>query len=370
MTEPKHVAQSIQVILSNPLVLAILDRKSEIYPVCDEVLEWWNYDLFARKPSPALDEYGIFKGTDLDLACFMYALAGRGAVINIPTYKAHTQTKKRTDQELKSKYNRHGELLNVGANKAFFSFNINVMDQNVIGEDKVGDFRTFSLTGKDGEWYEGWKEIQFEPSLKENRFLTESKLWTENKIVFKNFIHPNRWTSFFGHHYVITKMLELRLTDQAAFMNTEVKRILADGVKFPETGDKPASHDYVYGEGVQKRFPAFEAMIYTPKTFIKGDYHFYPETQKGLLAAYGDRKELMRVISKLRFMTRASEYAHFQSPDRMPAWFKNVKWEDDFVIPGKKNKWQRLKLFQPAVGEQSVSILKRTFMKSARVSAD
>ncbi len=369
MTEPKHIAQSIKTILENQIVLVILNRKLEIQPVCEEVLGWWNYDLFKRKPSPAYDEYGIFKGTDLDLACFMYALAGRGAVINIPTYKAHTQTKKRVDQELKSKYNRHGELLSVGANKAFFSFNINVMDQNIIGEDKVGDYRTFSLTGKDGEWYEGWQTIQFEPTLKENRFITESKMWSGNRVVFNNFIHPNRWTSFFGHHYVITKMLEGRLTDQAAFMNTEVKRIQAAGVNFPSSGEKPQSHDYAYGDGVQKRFNAFEAMIYTPETFITGSYHIYPETQKGLVAAYNDRKDLMKVITKLRFMTRASEYAHYTNPDRMPAWFKNVKWEDDFVMPGKKIKWQRLKLFQPKVGEHSVSILKRTYTKSARVAA-
>ena len=369
MTAPKHVAQSIQTIFTNPMVLQILNRKSDITPVCEEVLGWWNYDLLSRKPSPAYDDYGIFKGTDLDLACFMYALAGRGAVINIPTYKAHTQTKQRTDQQLKSKYNRHGELLSVGANKVFFSFNINVMDQNVVGEDKVGDYRTFSITGKDGEWYDGWQTIQFEPTLKENRFITESKLWSGHQIVFKNFIHPNRWTSFFGHHYVITKMLEDRLTDQAAFMNTEVKRIQAAGIKFPPKGDKPESHDYAYGDAVQKTFDAFEAMIYTPKTFIEGDYEFYPETQKGLTTAYGDRKALMKVISRLRFMTRASEYAHYKNPDRMPAWFKNVKWEEDFSIPGKRIKWQRLKLFQPKVGEQSISILKRQYQKSARVAA-
>ncbi|MCK5600565.1 hypothetical protein KAR91_01780, partial [Candidatus Pacearchaeota archaeon] len=72
----------------------------------------------------------------------------------------------------------------------------------------------------------------------------------------------------------------------------------------------------------------------------------------------------------LRFMTRASEYAHYRNSDRMPAWLKNVAWEEDFVEPGKRTKWERLKLFQPKVGEQSVSILKRTFVKSATVSAD
>jgi hypothetical protein len=108
-------------------------------------------------------------------------------------------------------------------------------------------------------------------------------------------------------------------------------------------------------------------MIYTPDVCIQGDYNFYPETQDGLINAYSRRKQIMKVISKLRFMTRASEYAHFKHPERMPHWLQNVKWEDDFTIPGKRIKWQRLKLFQPKVGEFSVSILKRTFEKSARV---
>ncbi len=369
MTEPKHVAQSLKTIMENPLVTTILDHSANIQPVIEEVLSWWNYDLFARKPSPAYNDYGIFKGTDLDLACFMYALAGRGAIINIPEYESHTQRKTREDQQLKSKYNRNGELLSVGANKHFWSFNINIIDQNVIGEDKVGDYRTFSLTGKDGEWHKGWRTIQFEPTLKENRFITENKLWSGHKIVFKNFIHPNRWTSFFGHYYVITKMLLERLTDQAKFMNSEVKRLQEAGVKFPMV-DGPKSHSYDYGKGVSQKFVAFEAKIYIPKLFIENDYNLYPESQRGLLTAYNTRKEFNKTISALQFMARASEYAHYTNPDRMPAWLKNVVWEKDFVEPGKRTNWERLKLFQPKVGEQSVSILKRTYTKSATVSAD
>ena len=372
MTEPKYVASSLTTLLENPLVLSILERTSNLLPVIREVDSWWNYDLFARKPSAAYDDYGIFQGTNLDLACFMYALAGRGAVINIPTYKAHTKTKIRKDQMLKSKDNRHGELLSVGANKNFFSFNINIMDQNVIGEDKVGDYRTFSLTGKDGEWYPGWQTINFEPSLKENRFITENKLWSGNKIVFSDFIHPNRWTSFFGHHYVISKLLITRLEDQAKFLNGEVKRMKAAGINFP-AGDGPKTYATSYGKSKQEKFTAFECKIHMPSAHITGEYEqidLTHLTQADLVAAYRDRKEMVKVISALRFMTRASEYAHFKNPDRMPAWLKNMGWETGFVEPGKRTEWDRLKLFQAAVGEHSVSILKRTYQKSATVSAD
>jgi len=369
MTAPKYVATSLKTILDSPMVQDILNRSSNIQEkAVPEAVSWWGYDLFNRKPSPAYDEYGIFKGTDLDLACFMYELAGRGAVINIPYYKAHSQTKIREDQQLKSKANRHGELINVGANKDFFNFNINIIDQNVIGEDKVGDFRTFSLTDKDGTWYDGWHTIQFEPTLKENRFITENALWSGNRIVFRHFIHPNRWTSFFGHHYVVTKMLIDRLVDEASHLNKEVKRIQETGVSFPE-GDGPKSYNYEYGDTVSKTFVGFNAMVYIPEQKYSGEYPKYPDTQEGLLAAYQKRKALNNVISRLRFMTRASEYAHYTNSERMPAWIKNVQWEDGFKMPRKRIEWQRLKLFQDKVGEHSISILKRTFTKKARVAA-
>jgi len=369
MTAPKYVAGTLTSILENPMVICILNRRGKMEDVIMEALSWWDYDLFKRKPSPAYTEYGIFKGTDLDLACFLYALAGRGAIINIPFYKAHTQTKLREDQQIKSKANRHGELLSVGANKNFFSFNINIIDQNVIGEDKVGDYRTFSLTDKTGEWYDGWRTIQFEPTLKENRFITENSLWAGHKIVFKNFIHPNRWTSFFGQHYVISKMLIERLEDEAKFLNKEIKRLLTAGVTFPDS-EGPKSYSYNYGESKQEKFSAFECKIHVPATHIEGEYIPCEENRQALLNVYKTRESYNKAIRKLRFMTRASEYAHYKNPARMPVWLKNVKWESGFIEPGKRTDWDRIKLFQPKVGEHSVSILKRTYQKSATVSGD
>jgi hypothetical protein len=369
MTEAKTISKKIQTILENPIAKTILDRSSDISIAIPEVKGWWGYDLFNRKPSPAYNEYGIFTGTDLDMACFLYSLAGRGAVINIPEYKARTQSATRKDQVLKSKYNRNGELLEVLANKDLFTFNIRVMDQNVIGEDKVGDFRTFSLTKEDGSWYEGWKTIQFEPTLKENRFITENKLWTGNQIIFNNFVHPNRWTSFFGVHYLITKLMIERLEDEVGFLSSEVKRLLEAGIEFPKTSDAPVKHEYTYGNKVSKKFQAFQVKLHIPAAKLKGDYELFEATQENLVKAYGLKKDLTRTITKLRFMTRATEYAHYMNQDRFPSWMKNVQWEDGFVEPGKRTKWQRLKLFQDKVGEHSISILKRTFEKSVQVAA-
>ncbi|MFW9871488.1 MAG: hypothetical protein ACFFG0_00090 [Candidatus Thorarchaeota archaeon] len=372
MTQPKYISQALKGILENPVVQCILDRSCNLDAAIETVKSWWGYNLMTRKPSSAYDQYGIFKGTDLDLACFLYELSGRGAVINIPTYKAQSRSTKRKDQQLASKFNRNGKVVGVEANKNFFSFSVKIIDQNVIGEDSVGDFRNFSLTDKLGDWYSGWQRIEFTPTLKENRFITENNLWTGNKIIFKNFIHPNRWTSFFGHHYVITKMLMERIEDECKFLNTEVKRMQAAGIEFPE-GEGPGSFEREYGEGVQKTFPAFEAKIYIPSTKISGDYTMVDEMSAEVMVEhYNRRKKLLySVLPALRFMTRASEYAHYKNPERMPAWIKNVKWEDGFKIPPRgRVEWQRLKLVQPAVGEHSISILKRSFEKSATVGAD
>jgi len=244
------------------------------------------------------------------------------------------------------------------------------MDQNVIGGDKVGVYRTFSLTDYDGTWYPGWQRIEFVPTLNENKFITENKLWSGNRIVFSNFAHPNRWTSFFGQYYVISKLMIERITEEAKYLNSEVKAMVKEGIEFP-SGRGPVTHEYgEAGETKSVSFNAFESKIYIPDLGLKGEFLKVEHNQKKLVEIYEKRKNLNRVKEGLTFMTRATEYAHFIAQDRMPAWIQNAEWEDGFVEPGKRTKWSRLKLFQPKVGEHSVSILKRTYSKAARVDID
>lgn len=371
MTQPKHVAQSLMTLLVNPLVLDTLDKTKDIEPVAQEAIGFWNYDLFSRSPSSAYNDYGVFKGTDLDLACFLYALVGRNAVINIPRYKSATVRTERADQQLTSAANRHGRLMGVKANKDFWKFNISMIDENVIQEDKVGDWRTFSLTDYDGSWYGGWDIIEFVPTLNENKFITENKLWSGHKIYFTNFIHPNRWTSFFGHHYVISKLVVDRLAEEVKHLNSEMKAMKAAGIEFPE-GEGPAEYDgYTYGDAKSVKFESFQAKIYIPEMGLTGEWPSIEHNQANLVATYQKKKRLANLKDALMFMTRATEYAHYTNPDRMPHWIQNVEWEDGFKESSRsRTYWQRLKLFQPEVGKHAVSILKRTYEKSARVSAD
>jgi hypothetical protein len=358
-------------LLINPMVLDALDRSKDIEGVATIAREFWNYDLFSRKPSPAYNEYGVFKGTDLDLACFLYALAGRGAVINIPYYKSGSKKVTRSDEKRISS-EANGAITGVIGNQNFFKFSVQIIDQNVVGMDKVGAFRTYNLTDHEGNWSDQWRNINFVPTMRENSFITESKLWSGNQIVFKNFAHPNRWTSFFGHYYVISKIVMERLADEIKFLNKEIKSMLSEGITYPE-GEGPAiaaPGTYIYGDTVSKTFKSFQAKIFIPEMDLKGEFPKIKRDQAHLVSTYEKRKRLSHLKDRLTFMTRATELAHFNVPDRMPAWIKGTKWEDGFREPGKRTDWERLKLFQPEPGKHSVSILKRTYDKAAQVSAD
>jgi hypothetical protein len=104
---------------------------------------------------------------------------------------------------------------------------------------------------------------------------------------------------------------------------------------------------------------------------LTGEWPSLARNQKTLVATYEKRKRLSNLKDSLMFMTRATEYAHYKNQDRMPHWIQNVDWEDGFKVSSRSQiQWQRLKLFQPEVGKHAVSILKRTYQKSAQVSAD
>jgi hypothetical protein len=183
-------------------------------------------------------------------------------------------------------------------------------------------------------------------------------------------IHPNRWTSFFGHHYIISKMMIERLTEESRHLNAEIKRIKEAGIDFPE-GEGPGSFPSSYGDAKSVKVGVFQAEVFIPEAHYINSYPSVPTTIHGLVDAYKTRKQFQKFIKRLRFMTRATEYAHSQAPNNMPAWIQGAKWEDDFKTSTRsRTKWQRLKLHQERVGEHSISLLRRWYEKSARVSAD
>ena len=369
MTQKKHVAKTLKEVLDHPTMMLIMDRSKNINPVVEEVCSWWGYDLFNRKPGPAYDEDEVFIGTDLDLACFLYELSNRNAVINIPSYKSMRKRTSKEGQMITSAENRHGQILGLTANKDVFSFSVRIKDMNVISTESVGDYRNFSLTNLEGDWYDGWKTIQFLPNAKENNFINENKLFSDNnKIVFKNFSHPNRKVSFFGQPYFITKALINRLTEEITHYKTLINQMIAQGIKYPEEKEPQKWPDKTSEKGKSVKIKAFQVEIDIPDNDTKFPICTY--NQKNLVEITDRRKYfLYKVIPKLRFMTRATELAFYKygNNNMFPSWLGNVKWES-YTIPGKRIKWDRLVLFQPGVGERAISIRKREFEKSEMVS--
>src|SRR3990167_1459693 len=140
MTTPKKkVAATLTSILENPIMASILDKSHDIDETINEVVSWWRYDMASRKPGIAYTSGGD-KTTDLDLSCFLFELAERNAVINIPIYKSIRAKSIKEGEFVLSSQNRHGNVLGLSANKDVFSFSLRIKDMNAVSTDNVGAF--------------------------------------------------------------------------------------------------------------------------------------------------------------------------------------------------------------------------------------
>ncbi len=367
MTKAKHVAKSLKSILDLDIMNGIIDRKFDIIPIIKEVESYWDYDLYSRKPGPAYTSEGVFQGTDLDLSTFLYSLKNRGAVVNIPEYKSLRNNSLKEGQLITSKDNRHGKIIGLTSNKDSFIFSLKILDQNVITTNSVGDYRNFSLTDFSGNWYDGWQEIQFLPNKDENKFITENKLWSENKVIFKNFVAPGRWTSVFGQYYFISKSLLQRITEECEYYYSCMKRMLENGINYLQMessyDDKPKIQS-VKEKGKSIKVECYHFEVDLPEN--KTTFPEYEDNQNNLIMLSNKRKDLLKIKQEIQFALRASELSFVKyGIDKFPAWIQNAKWEE-FKI--KRTMWNRLVLFQPDPFKFGVSLRYRKFDKSEIVS--
>lgn len=365
MTEKKHVAKTLTNILDHPVMKQILDRTCDIKPVIETVSSWWRYDMEKRRPGIAYDGT-----TDLDLACFLYELSERNAVINIPHYKSLRAGSRIEGERIISKDNRHGSIIGLSANKEVFSFSLRVKDMNVMTTNSVGEFRNFSVTDLDGNWYDGLSKIEFMPTAKENEFIRKYQLAVGNTITFKHFVSPNRWVSLYGQYYFMTKALIERLREESQYYYQEVKAMLVEGLKYPEEKTPTEYPDRTKEPGKKIKVKSLEVELDYPTN--KSLFPKYAHTVENLVKLTDLRKWFVYgVVPKLTFATRTVEYAYYKyGQDKLPSWIQNVDWEENYVSPGKRKVWDRLVLFQPKVGEIGVSIKKRIMETTQEVSLD
>jgi hypothetical protein len=320
------------------LLARVLDRSKSIDGIAETVIDHWAYDLYTRSPGPALLENGVLKPTDLDLACFMSALAERGAVISLPTYERRRPKVVKEGEVVVSAQNRHGKVLGLTSNKEVFSFSVLVQDMNVMTTDTVGAPRNFMLVDLDGTWHDGWKSIQFLPTAKENEFLSRKSLWTDNTVVFKNFVHPNRWISFYGSYYFLTKALIARMEEEA---KARIAQQASGGGDAARDAIAVVRRETETGPSTSTIVHTFQAEVDVPweNSFPSFDPSTNTETWRSMR---------YKLLPQLRFAARATELAFFKAEgwERMPSWHKGAEW---MTVKIKRTEWKQL-MFAPNVG--------------------
>ena len=366
----KVVAETLLNICENQLFKTIIDRTMFLSDeFMDRCLSFWNYDLYTRKPSIAYNLDGE-QYTTLDLSTLIFALVQRNAVIYVPEYDKQQPGRIKSGQIVVDD-NRRGECLSVLSNKQLFNFSVRIKDLSVSqlrknNEIEEGDYRSYLLTDMYGKLYDGWKNVVFVPTAKENEFLQNNTLWPESNIRFENFVTPEKWISFYGQYYFLTKALIERLVDERTYLKVLLQDMLDSGVRYPPSNGE--SNFDGWGETVEReegnkvKVESFQAEVDFPEF-----ENIYPKvTFSSLNLKYVSKKikRINKYLEKYRFLTRSIElafsnkikYAKTIADFPYPSWIKNFGWEQDFRFPKQRTKWYRLKLNQIKVGTYSIAL--------------
>ncbi len=334
------IAETLASLPENPKMKVLSDRSANIDNVLEDILHDWQYDLFARKPAPAYKATGEFKGTDLDMATFMSALADRQAVINLPEYVGRREKTYKSNEWVVSPENRHGQIIGLNANSDVFSFSVKILDYNVmdLNAGKLGVPRNYMLADLNGKLYGGFDRIEFVPDADVNDFLySKSMVSYTNAVIFKHFVHPNAWSSFYGHHYDLAKAGIARGTEEAKYYRKTAKKLIKEGIMLkkktngvhkipPEVVTIPGQKETVESLLVELDFPMHEE---------------YPEVERsseGLEYTLKRANMLSyKTVPRLKFSARAAELAFRntgKNGENMPG-FPVPEWQRKIKLPGR-----------------------------------
>ena len=358
--------------LKNEYAQVIMDRNQTINDeFIGSVIAQGIMGYEGRNPKPALNENGDFVGTDLDLLSFLVPLSARGAVIEIPKYRNRRKIIKRSG-ERKIGTNQFGPITSLVSNKDVFSFSVRVHDKTIsfknpeTEKEELGGFRSYMVVDCDGYWYDGWNRIVWDPNRSENEFLSQKGLWTGNKVLFKHYVHPNRWQSVYGAPYLLKKMLITRFNDEAGFYRQEIKRLLGLGICFPLGEKKQSRATVASGETEAIKVKTMEMNLTIPE--FSGAYSPVSDSQDGLLSAYR-RQKLLTYSWKpsVQFVARANELAFMRygldaNKEKIAHWMGKRNWEAWKKTP-------RSAKFQRMVLSNDMALLYRLKEKTEHISA-
>lgn len=358
----------------------LLDRTSDVRAVCDRIAATWRYDLATRKVGGAYeDDDGVFR-TDLDLACYMAAIAEHRGTIVLPEYRTRRAATKTEGEVIISKDNRHGRVIGLTSNADVFSFNVLIEDANVMTADSVGKPRNFMLQDLDGTWHDGWKVIRVMPTTPEEKRLFEG---TNGQVSFKYFVHPNRWTSFYGRAYLLAKVAEKRLEDQDRFLKSEAKRIKDALGIVPEPWPKTTKVGSEESIKVEAFNAEVDGVVFTGNYSQYGD-DFPFESEHHALDAISDlRHRIGELLRTLRFHIRATEFAFYSQSFKPVVGDSPLAWLSGGGFELEQPSWARTRwncgykespkartYWAKREAESGLSIRFRVWEKTEKVAAD
>lgn len=351
---PVLIAKSVKGVinLTNEYAASIMDRGIKIdEDFVNAVLSQSIFSWEGRSPRPALDQDGNFRGTDLDILSFLVPAVKRGAIIEIPEYRNRRKIVRKIN-ERKIGRNSFGKAAGLVSNKDVFSFSVKIFDRTIAVADMEnnaesnGAFRNYMIVDCNGHWYNGWNKIVWDPTAKENEFLSDMGLRTGNAISFRNYVHPNRKQSIYGAPYLLLKMLSLRLTDEADFYRNEVKRLEALGVSLPE-GEK-ADYAPINYQGYSREILVETMDVALDVPGFRGKYRAVSNDQAGLVKAYRRQKRLTYTLRPMvQFVIRADEAAFYRFGQRngfIANWMAKRSWKRDCRVPNDAAVWNQMVL--------------------------
>lgn len=324
------------------IVTQLSDRSSDIRAIAQDLVNMWGFNLDDRTPGIAyVDEEGT-PVTTLDMACAMAKLVEWEPVILVPWYQAEGAATVTEGQTLTSKENRHGQLVALVSNKDRLKFSFRFRDHNVMSEKEVGFYRTFTVFD-DGEWYEGFENLQFKPTAEEKQVLAKFSGGSMS-VAFDTFIHTNRWPSFYGRYYRLAMYTIQRIADQLKWLDKQIKA-MREKLKI-EPPPWPKSEKV----GASKPKEVWKYNVVVNELTVINDYPDLPLTEVSYEATTRLKKRLAKLQEILRFQTRATDYSlwhHIRKnvgEENIIDWIKSEdEHDDDGKIPMaawvKEHKW-------------------------------
>ncbi len=356
---------------TNPMVAHILNREAHVSEtlvtklIQDATLSWKD-----RRPVTNLNSDHTTT-SHLDLLSLLVPLAERRVLLEIPTYTRQFPQHKRENERHVGEI-RFGTVARLVSHKRALSFSVLMFDRSVIKTENIlgeeyetsGAFRTFMMVNGAGEWHSGWQELRFKGTDDECSFLKTYGLDEDGVFRPKYWVHPNRRQSIYGAPYLILKMLSVRLQEELAHLQGEVKRLRSLGLRLPFARRQKTVHVTVKGETRKAKIDSLECELDMPN--LEGTFPRKNNTVEGLREA-SDRVHALRyrLIPLVQFVIRADEAAFFKYGEKqnfIASWMKGRSWERGYTLTGKRKKWSRF------VFTHDVAIRYRTFTMTQTIA--